>query len=161
VLADLVAEAVADTAGQSAAAVASLSDLLGACVTPDDQHATAFHLRALALLDRIAWVPLEAGTAVPDLAKPTDLLVDDHPDLIGRIASAFPPGYILARTHRGVPSREIGTAGHQFLVQRRPVDAPDLWESLALLCRPGEAGPWESGAEDSGFRGLLDLLAAL
>jgi hypothetical protein len=161
VLADLVAEAVADTAAQAATAVASLPDLLGECVGPDDPHATAFHLRALALLDRIAWVPLEAGTTVPELAKPTDVLVDERPDLIDRIANAFPPGYVLARTNRGVPSREIGNPGHDFLVRRRPVDAPDLWASLASLCRPGEAGPWKRGAEDSGFRGLLDLLAAL
>jgi hypothetical protein len=161
VLADLVADAVADTAGQNAPAVASLPDLLGECDTPDDPHATAFHSRALGLLDHIAWVPLEAGPAIPELAKPTELLVDDQPDLIDRIAKAFPPSYILARTNRGVPSRQIGFAGHHFLARRHPDEAPDLWESLASLCRPGKAGPWESGAEDSGFRGLLDLLDGL
>jgi hypothetical protein len=160
-LAELVARAVADTAGQSATAVASLPDLLGECQVPDVPHATAFHSRALGLLDDIAWVPLEAGSGVPELARPTDLLVDAQPEVIDRVAKAFPPSYILARTNRGVPSRQIGNHGHDFLVSRRPVEAPDLWESLASLCRPGKAGPWEAGAEDSGFRGLLDLFAAL
>src|SRR5262249_19909947 len=62
---------------------------------------------------------------------------------------------------RGVPSREIGSAGHHFLVHRQSDGEPDLWESLALLCRPGTEGPWEPGVQDAGFRALLDLVAAL
>jgi hypothetical protein len=161
VLADLVAKAVADTAAHDAPAVASLPDLLGQCLPPEEAHATTFYARALDLLDRIAWVPLEPGPGIPELAKPMGLLVDEQTDLIDRIARAFPPRYILARTDRGVPSREIGSAGHHFLVHRQPEGRSDLWESLALLCRPGAEGPWERGDEDAGFRALLDLVAAL
>ena len=95
ILAALVAEAVADTAAHDTSAVASLPDLLGRCVTPDDPHATAFHSQALGLLDHIAWVPLETGHAVPALATPTELFVDDQPNLIDRIAGAFPPSTSL------------------------------------------------------------------
>ena len=160
-LTNLVAVAVADTATYDPGAVATLPDLLGEATAPEDPHAAAFRERALRLLDDIAWVPLEAGPSVLELAKPTELLVEERTELIDQIAEAFPPAYVMNRTGSGVPSRRIGVAGHRFLLQRRPEGAPDLWDSVAALFRPGERGPWASGDEDSGFRALLDLVAAL
>ena len=106
-------------------------------------------------------MPIELRPDVPGLAKPTNLLVDQQTDLINRIAQAFPADYIMNRTGLGVPSRRIGVPGHQFLMERRPQGAPDLWESLAVLCRPGQGGPWPKGEEDSRFRVLIDVVAAL
>ena len=160
-LAELVAVAVADAASTDTAPVATLPDLLGECVPPEDARARAFRDRALDLLDEIAWVPIELRPDVPGLAKPTNLLVDQQTDLINRIAQAFPADYIMNRTGLGVPSRRIGVPGHQFLMERRPQGAPDLWESLAVLCRPGQGGPWPKGEEDSRFRVLIDVVAAL
>lgn len=160
-LAGLVADAVADAAAHDALAVATLPDLLGECAPPEDQGAAAFRAHALHLLDDIAWVPLEAGPDVPDFAKPTELLIAEQPELVDRIAQAFPPSYVFRQTNRGVPSRRIGVAGHRFLMGRRLDGEPDLWESLAALCRPGQEGPWETGEEDSGFGALLELVAAL
>jgi hypothetical protein len=160
-LTDLVAVAVADTADHDPGTVATMPDLLGEASPPEDPHAAAFRERALRLLDDIAWVPLEAEPGLPELAKPTELVVDERTELVDKIAEVFPPTYILNRTGLGMPSRRIGVAGHRFLLERCPEDAPNLWDSLEALFRPGKQGPWASGEEDSGFRALLDLVAAL
>ena len=160
-LANLVAAAVADTAARAPAAVTALADLLGQSSSPEDPHAAEFRASVLTLLDDVAWVPLEPGPTVPPLTTPTAVLVDARTELIDRIVDAFDPGYIMSQTTRGIPSRRIGEAGHRFLMERRPEDAPDLWQSVAALCRPGEKGAWPTGEEGARFRALLDLIAAL
>jgi hypothetical protein len=137
-----VALPVADTAAQSPKSVAGLADLLGEGSPPEDPRAESFRDAALALLDDVSWVPLEAGQGVPELSTPKTLLVEARDDLITKVVGAFDPGYVMRRTSRGVPSRATGETGHQFLTQRRPEDAPDIWDSVALPCRPGPSGPW-------------------
>jgi len=160
-LVSLVAVAIADTAAHDAAGMAPLADLLAQGGRPEDIRAQRFHDRALTTLDDVAWVPLEPGPDVPSLTRPSDVLVEERPELVDRIMEAFPPDYIFRRTGRGVPSRQIGAEGHRFLMERRHPDSPDVWSCLAALLRPGPAGAWGRGEEDQRFRALLDLLAAL
>jgi len=160
-LAKLVATGVADTADGAPSVLTPLADLLGSSSPPEDHHAAIFRASVLRLLDEVAWVPLAPGPTVPPFTTPTAVLVDARRELVDRIVDAFDPGYIMARTSRGIPSRAIGDPGHQFLMDRAPEDASNLWDSVAALCRPGQAGAWAPGEEGARFRALLDLIAAL
>jgi hypothetical protein len=160
-LAELVAAAVEDTARDAPTALMPLADLLGRAPAPEDPHAAAFRDRARSLLDEVAWVPLEPDRDVPECGKPTSLLVSAQRELIDRVVGAFAPSYILSRTGRAIPAREIGDAGHRYLTECMPEVAPDLWTALVALCTPGHAGPWPPGEEDQRFLALLDLLSAL
>ena len=160
-LADLVRKAVADTAEHSDVDLATLVNLLGAISEPEDRLAREFRKLVLELLDDVQWVPLEHGDNEAPAGAPTRLLVDGRAQLVRLIAAAFPPSYIRQRTTLGVPAARIDGPGHALLASRRPTDAPNLWETLGTLCRPGSAGPWAAGTEDDHFRDLLDLFSAL
>ena len=160
-LADLVADAVADTAAQTLQRLRPfpISSVSASRPRIRTRRPSTHERSGCSITSR--GCHLRQDPPFPSSRNPPSSLSMSRPDLIDRIAKAFPPSYVFARTNRGVPSRDIGVAGHRFLMRRRPEGAPDLWESLASLCRPGKGGPWESGAEDSGFRALLDLVAAL
>lgn len=160
-LAQLVRAAVADIAATGGAGLAGLTNLLGDAPDPEDRLARGFRDEALALLDEVAWVPLEADASDPVFGTPMEVLTDDDANVVRRLRAAFPAAYVRKRTGLGVPAREVGECGNGYLVSRQADNPRSLWETVDALCRPGPGGPWAPGGEEIGFLALLELFAAL
>ena len=160
-LSELLSVAVHEAAASGDVDVASLANLLGEIGIPEDAQARRFRNLAFDLLDEVEWIPLHREEIGRDLGSPPHLLVDEEAQLVSRIVDAFPPMYIQDVTSLDVPGTQIDEAGHRFLASRRRADAPDIWEILGTLFRPGNRRPWEPGTEDEQFKKLLDLVAAL
>lgn len=161
-LAELVGTAVADAAVVGHVDLSSLVELLARAPEPEDSSARSFKESVLRHLDETAWVPLSSIGNEPSFGKPTEVFADpDRGALIKMAASAFSASYVFARTNFRVADPRISDDGLAFLGSRRGPDAHDFWSLMGLLLRPGAVAPWPAGAEDEGFRSLLDLVTSL
>jgi hypothetical protein len=159
-LAELVKIAVADVAGGETVDLVSLVNLVAEAGEPEDPSAGRFRSDVLGLLDDVAWVPLEDGGARRRGARPAGVFAA-RPELVRLTGRAFPAPYVRQRTGLGLPDDLLGDAALRLVMARRPPDAPGLWDTIGLLCRPGETPPWDGPSADRGFLRLLDLFAAL
>ncbi len=158
-LAELARIAVADAVNVESLDLASLVNLVAEAGEPEAPLARKLRSDVLGLLDDVAWIPLEDG----DRGKQSELPINvfsAKPDLVRRIGGTFPPSYIRRQTGLGLPDNGLSDAALQLMMARSS-EAIGLWETVGLLCRPGESPPWDGRLADSGFRSLIDLFAAL
>lgn len=158
-LADLARIAVADAAADENIDLVSLVDLVALAGEPEDDLARKFRRDLLALLDDVAWIPLQDGDGVPRGDRPANVF-GARSRLVERIGSAFPTPYIRRRTDLGLPDLRLSDAALD-LVMGRPSNSSDLWATIRKLCLPRYDPPWQGNAADQGFRSLVDLFAAL
>lgn len=160
-LADLVAEAVGDTARERAIDLSSMVELLAAAAEPEDHRARQFNSNVLDQLDHVDWVPLARRDGSHASGAPVKLLSCEQPQVLRHVERCFPDDYVTRMKDLGIPHARISPQGLEFLAKRRPADGPDIWSVLGVLLRPGTMSPWPEGTEGDGFRALLDLVAAL
>ncbi|MDP9484285.1 MAG: hypothetical protein M3Q49_00560 [Actinomycetota bacterium] len=158
-LAELVKLAVADAAERETIDLVALVNLVAEAGEPEDPLARKFRSNVLDLLDAVAWVPLEEGDRSGRSDRPANVFGASL-ELVRRIGGTFPPWYIKQRTGLGLPDYGVSDAA-LALVMNRPSGAPDPWETIKVLCRPGETAPWDERSADPSFRSLIDLFAFL
>ena len=140
-LAGLVGTAVADAVERETIDLVSLVNRVAEAGEPEDPLARGFRARLLDLLDDVAWVPLQDGDEGERSDLPANVFAA-RPELLRRIGGTFPTSYVRRRTRLGLPDDGLSDAALE-LVMARPSDAPGLWRTIGLLCRPGEDPPWD------------------
>ncbi len=159
-LAELVRVAVTDAVEDEGLDLVSLVNLVAEAGEPEKPLARDFRRKALDLLDVTDWIPLRNGNEGVRSDRPARVF-GARADLIRRIGDTFPSSYIRQRTHLGLPNSGLSDAALELLMDRHPSDARDLWDTMKLLCLPGDYPPWDGSSADRGFRSLIDLLEAL
>jgi hypothetical protein len=159
-LASVTKIAVTDASKVEGLDLVSLVDLVAKAGEPEDPLAQKFRTQLLGLLDEVAWIPLQEGEEGPQAERP-GAVFGALPELLRLTGLVFPAPYIGWRTGLGLPSGRLSDAAIELVRSRLPSDGPGTWETIGMLCRPGEYRLWDGQEADHRFLSLLDLLARL
>lgn len=159
-LAKVTKIAVTDASEVAGLDLVSLVDLVAAAGEPEDPLAQQFRARLLGLLDDVPWIPLQKGEEGPQAERP-GAMFGAPPEVLRLTGRVFPAPYIRWRTGLGLPSGRLSDGAIELVRSRLPSDAPGTWETIGLLCRPGEYPLWDGQEADHRFLSLLDLLSRL
>ena len=159
-LANLVGLCIPHLVADEALDTTELVNALRPDSPPEGALARQFSERAVGALDGQRWVPVMPVQGEPSFAAPEQLLVLEEPTLHRRLAAAFPPQYVHEKVRLRLPAEGIDDGGLDLLSRRPGVEIDPLTAAERLL-RTGATRVWPEGAEDGGFRHLLEMLNSL